>query len=325
MSIPHFARRIVPVLVIASAFLSGCSKAVNTVPWPDKPGPKVVSTFPPITCLVANVLGDSGVVRGVMSVQGPHEFNATVAEAAAVAGGELFFINGLELDNQIAEKMRASSGNKSLTIVDLGAKIDEKRYLEMEHNHDHGAGHDHHHHGGFDPHIWLGPDMAILMVESIGAELKKIDPKHAADYDRRVAEYTAKLNKLLADGKAMLGGKPIKIITMHESMGYFARAYGIEIVGSVQPSPGQEPARNELDKLIATCIEKNVTVIAVEPQYGTSSAVRVIQRELKAKGKPELHVVELDPLETSRDAIPPLDFYETKMRENLKALAEAAK
>ena len=51
----------------------------------------------------------------------------------------------------------------------------------------------------------------------------------------------------------------------------------------------------------------------------------MIQRELKARGKPELRVVELDPLETCAEAVPAMDFYEKKMRANLAALAEAIK
>ena len=312
-----------PSLVFLTALLIGCTKAPTASPWPVKPGLKVLATFAPISCFVSNVAGEHGTVRGIMSIQGPHEFDPLPADAVAVTGADLFFINGLELDNRIADKMKASSGNKLLNIVDLGSKMEDKRLLEGECNHDQKDGHKHEH--GMDPHIWLGPDMAIAMIETIRDEMKKADTSHAADYDRNASEYLAKLAKLHADGKAMLGGKKIKVLTMHESMGYFARAFDVEIVGSIQPSPGQEPTRKKLDEIIAASTDKGVSIIAVEPQYGTSSAVRVIQRELKARGKPELKVVELDPLETCAEAVPAMDFYEKKMRANLAALAEAIK
>jgi zinc transport system substrate-binding protein len=314
--------RIATLLLVTAV---GCNKSGSstTQSWPDKPGPKALATFAPITCFVANVAGDRGTVRGIMSTQGPHEFVDTRSDAANVAGADLFFINGLELDNRIADKMKAASGNRALAIVDLGSKFDELRLLEGECHHEHADGHKHEH--GLDPHIWLGPDMAISLVEFIRDEYKRADAAHAADYDRRAGEYIAKLKQLHADGKKLLASKKLKILTMHESMGYFARAFELEVVGSIQTTPGQEPTRKKLDELVKTCVEKQVNVLAVEPQYTTSNSVQVIQRELKAKGLTGIQVVELDPLETSPDAVPPLDFYERKMRENLNALAATMK
>jgi ABC-type Zn uptake system ZnuABC Zn-binding protein ZnuA len=305
----------------------GCTKPASTGPvWPDVPGPKVVASFPPIACFVKNVLGDRGTLRGVMSSQGPHDFDPGKAEAQAVAGAELFVLNGLELDNAIATKMKRGSGNASLAILDLGSKLDDKLLLEGECHHDHKSGEPHHHDHGFDSHLWLGPDLAQLFVATIRDELKKIDPDHAAAYDRRAAEYAAKLAKLLDDGKATLKSKSNrKIVTMHESMGYFARAFGVEVVGSIQSAPGQEPTRKKLDEIVAAIASHKVAVIAVEPQYTSTNAVKAIQRELKAKGLPELTVIELDPMETAADAVPAADWYETKMRANLTALAAALK
>jgi zinc transport system substrate-binding protein len=313
--------RFLPFVAILAA-VAGCTKATTGPVWPESPKPKVLTTFAPIACFVANVAGDDCHVKSVMSSQGPHDFDPTPADASAVAGADLFFVNGLELDTRIAEKMKNGSGNKNLKIIELGAKIDEKLLLEGECHHDHAAGEKHEaHEHGLDPHVWLGPDLAILMVHAIRDELKRADPSHAAEYERRSGEYTAKLVKLMADGKAMLGGKTVKIVTMHESMGYFARAFDVDIVGSIQATPGQEPTRKKLDELIGLIEKKNVTILAAEPQYGSSNAVKAIQRELKAKGRPELQVIELDPIETGPAGLPPLDFYETKLRANLAALA----
>jgi hypothetical protein len=66
-------------------------------------------------------------------------------------------------------------------------------------------------------------------------------------------------------------------------------------------------------------------VIAVEPQYSTSTSGETLKKELVAKGLTDAKLVEIDPLETVRpDDLTP-DWYEKKMRENLKALADALK
>lgn len=319
-------RSMIAVGLVAMAAVLGCNKVTTAPVWPEKPGPKVVASFPPITCFVANVLGDRGTVRGVMSTQGPHDFDPTLSDAQSVHGADLFIINGLELDNAIAKKMTKAAGVRELPIIDLANTLDEKILLEGECHHDHKSGEPHHHESGFDAHLWLGPEIAMMFTNTIRDELKKRDPSGAAEYDRRAAEYVAKLQRLWDDGQAMLKGKTSrKIITMHESMNYFARAYGVEIAGSIQASPGQEPTRRKLDEIIKACVEHKVTVLAVEPQYASTNAVRAIQRELKAKGLAEVTVIELDPLETDTKAVPHGDWYETKMRANLTALANALK
>lgn len=291
--------------------------------WPDKPGPKVVVTFPPIACFAAKVMGDRGTLRGVMSSQGPHEYVESVKDAETVNGAELFFINGLELDTTISKKMLASAGNKKCKMIDLGSKFDEKKLLEGECNHE---GHNHAHEHGIDAHVWLGPDMAIKMTEVIRDELKIADPTAAAEYDARASKFIEELTKLQNDGVAMLKGKENrKIITMHESLAYFARAYDIDIAGSIQATPGQEPAKKKFDQLINTIVNKKVSVLAIEPQYVSSNAIQTIQRELKAKGLPEITVIQVDPFETDTSTTPSPDTYEKKMRANLEAIAKGLK
>src|SRR5207248_10497082 len=88
---------------------------------------------------------------------------------------------------------------------------------------------DHEH--GMDPHVWLSPDHAVYLVEGIRDELKGADPAHAADYDRRAAEYVAKLKKLKEDGVALLKDKKDrKLVTFHDSMAYFAKSFDLNIV-----------------------------------------------------------------------------------------------
>lgn len=165
---------------------SGCSQAGSG--WPDRPGPKVVVSFAPIYCFVANVAGDDAVVRNLMTTTGPHTFAGSDVEARLLRKADLFFINGLGLDSHAADALQKSSGNTGLKIIDLGGRIEKARLLEGTCHHDHHGGpHEH----GDDPHVWLGPDRAATMVLAVRDALKAADPPHAADYDRRAAGYAA--------------------------------------------------------------------------------------------------------------------------------------
>lgn len=332
-STQHSFRRVAAVVFLLAvgvglvALVPGCSPGDDG--WPkDKPGPRVVVSFAPLYCFAVNVAGDDAVVRNLLTSTGPHHFNPTDKDARLLRRADLFFVNGLGLEGDKPEKMQKGSGNKSLKIIELGAKISEERLCEGSCCHDHGDGDAHDHEHGKDPHIWLSPDYAITLVEGIRDELKAADASHAADYDRRAAEYIAKLRKLKADGIELLKDKKDrKLVTFHDSMAYFAKCFDLEIVGVLQKNPGSEPSESQLKKLIAICANpaRPVRVVCAEPQYSNSNAGTALVKILKEKGVADPVLVELDPLET----VPPdqlnAGWYEAKMRANLAALAEKMK
>lgn len=312
---------------LSLATLPGCAPVDDG--WPkDKPGPKVVVSFAPLYCFAVNVAGDDATVRNLLTTTGPHHFNPTDKDARLIRRADVFFVNGLGLEGDKPEKMKRGSGSKTLRIVELGARIPEDRLCEGSCTHDHGDGEAHDHSHGKDPHIWLSPDYAVNMVEGIRDDLKAADPAHAADYDRRAAEYVGKLKALKDEGVAMLKDKKDRrLVTFHDSMAYFAKSFGIEILGVLQKNPGSEPSDSQLKKLIAICTnpDRPVRVVCAEPQYSNSSAGTELVKILKQKGVADPVLVELDPLET----VPPEElnagWYEAKMRANLAALAEKMK
>ncbi len=309
-------------VVAVLPFFAGCAKKGQA--WPDVPGPKVVTTFAPIYCFAANVAGDDATVRNLMFFSGPHGGeHLTLDDARLMRKADVLFISGLGLDTGIAKSLKAGASNDRLVIADLGGTLDKKLLLEGACHHDHGGGpHEH----GDDPHVWLGPDHAALMVGAVRDALKNADPAHAAGYDRRAAEYVAKLAALKAEGVALLKPKTEKeLITFHDSMAYFADAFGLHVIGVVRKSPTSDPSASEIQDLVKTCVRKQVRVVAVEPQYSRNDSARTILGELTHKGVAGATFVDFDPLETvtPEDLTP--DWYERKMRTNLKNLADVLK
>src|SRR5215213_2287361 len=150
--------------LLAAVPLVGCADSGPT--WPDKPGPKIVATFPPIYCFVANVAGDDATVRTAMTSQGPHHFDPKQSDAALLRQADLFFLNGLGLDERAAGKLKSFSANGKLRLIELGAKVDKKLLEEgacTHEGHDHGHAHEH----PTDPHVWLGLDTAEQMVNGV--------------------------------------------------------------------------------------------------------------------------------------------------------------
>lgn len=303
--------------------LVGCSSSVPQ--WPEVRGPKVLVTFAPYWCFVSNVIGDLGTVKSLLSTQGPHHADTSVAERTLVERADLMFINGLGLDNRFARKLRKDSTNRKLELIDLGAKLPKAQLLQGECLHGAEDGHDHDH-GDHDPHVWLCPDLASRMVIQIRDELMKAAPEFAVEYKANAAAYLDRLAKLRAEGAALLKDrKDRKIVTVHESLGYFARSFDLTIAGVIQKAPGQEPNPAQQKELSVKCRKENVRVIAVEPQYASRKSAEALKRDLVESGIADPQVIELNTLETATsDELTP-DWYERGIRKNIEELARVLK
>lgn len=316
------------VLLCLSLIAAGC----NTAPdyWTEaKPTQKkVLVSFPPFYSFTHAVAGDDAYVLCMLAAQGPHGHDFAQTDMLKVNKADLFIYNGLTLDDLFVDKMLREHKNKSIHTLNVGATLEEKHSDLMLP----GEGHVHvvngikHIHGAADPHVWLGPDRAIAMTKIIADKLVAMDPAKEKGYRARADKYVAELKKLDAEGKAAFQGKKVKMVTMHEAFGYFADAFGITIVATIQKMPGLDPDAASMARLIKVCKEEKVSIIAVEPQYSEAQA-KELQSSLK-KGGIEAKIVTLDPLETAtipegRKFNPEPDFYLKKMRENIAAIVKA--
>jgi len=307
--------------------LAGCSKPDD--PWKDAHGKRIMTSFVPLYCFAANVAGDDATVHCLLTTTGPHDYHPVIKDALQLRGADVFFINGLDLDTDLAKRLADNSGNKNLKLVDLSkecAALKPKLLSAVEDEDDKGKEGGHHHHGDFDPHVWLGIPEAIILTQCIRDELVKIDPEHKAGYEKRAADYVARLQKIGEDGKkALADKKDHNIVAFHDSLQYFARSFDLKVVASIEGMAGQEPDPGRLTQLVKVCQRDKVRVIAVEPQYPRNTAATALLTELKNRGVADVVFAEVDPIETAEpDDLKP-DYYEKKMRENIENLAKALK
>jgi ABC-type Zn uptake system ZnuABC Zn-binding protein ZnuA len=323
---------VVLAVLVPMVLLLGCGQTSS--PWPAGVPVRVVVTIPPLESFVKNVAGPHAAVRCLCTGTGPHHYEYNVQDLQQFREANLFFAVGLTLDNKFADALHANAKNPGLAYRKLGDLLPDKLKIRDEDHDEHdkdkekekGKEEHGHEHGEIDPHVWLGIETAIVMVEKIRDELKGVDAAHAGDYDTNAKKYIETLKKLHADGRAQLEGKKNKkIVSFHESLPYFAKSFGIEIVDVIEQTAGDNPTGRKLTKLVEKCKKEDVQVIAVEPQYPGSGAAKTLHDEL---AKPAINLkvklVEVDPLETA-DAKELEDpgWYEAKMRRNVEELAKA--
>jgi len=326
-------RRSIGRVLVAAALVLGCGFpgcVRSTSVWRTRGGPpRVVVTIPALDNFVRNVGREHVGIVCLCTTQGPHHYQYNAPDAILLRQADLFFAIGLSLDDKFADVIQKESRNPHLQYIKLGERLPKNMLCAYQGEHEHGKDEEHEH-GEYDPHVWLGIPQAIALVEIIRDELKKVDANNEADYDKNAAEYIKKLQALHSYGKEQLKDKKNrKIIAFHESLGYFAKSFDVEIVGIVEEIPGAEAESVHVRNLVAACKEKDVRVIAVEPQYPAETSAEVLRNAANDKGKTIAFVV-IDPLETveAKDLVDDgkelksSEWYDKKMRQNLDNLAK---
>ena len=136
-------------------------------------------------------------------------------------------------------------------------------------------------------------------VEAIRAELTKADPDGRAAYARN-AERTARtlesLDRRIAACVERVPPAKRKIVTTHDALGYFARRYGVEVVGAVIPSLSTQAqaSAGDVQELVEQIREEGVE--AVFPESSVNPDIeRAIAREAGAKIGDSLYADSLGP------------------------------
>jgi zinc transport system substrate-binding protein len=250
----------------------------------------------------------------------PHTYEITSGQLRDLSKAQMYVKVGSGLDFENVWMDRLIAQNSGMLIVDSSSGIklrtmeahshgdedhdhdehdaedhDHEEHEAEDHDHEeHEADEDNHTHshthaaGAKDPHIWTSPQEAKIMVNNIYAGLVQVDPDNKDLYMQNRDAYLAELDAADAMIKETLAGKEGRsFIVYHPSWGYFADAYGLNEV-SVEIE-GKEPSAKDMQRLIDTAKEKNITVIFVQPGFSATSA-KAIASEINAE------VVAVDPL-----------------------------
>ncbi len=168
--------------------------------------------------------------------------------------------------------------------------------------HDDHAGHDDHEHGSFDPHFWLDPQNARVVVAEVAEALAKADPENASKYNENAARVTARLDALEANINTMV--EPIKgqsFIVFHDAYQYFENRFGLQAAGSVTVSPEVAPGAERIAAIRDKVADLKVRCVFSEPQF-SPSLVTVVTEQTDANASV------LDPLGADLEPGPDLYF-----------------
>ena len=254
---------------------------------------KVVTSIKPIHSLASYIMdgvGSPGLI--VDGYNSPHSFQLKPSHAKMLEQADIIFWIGEDLENFL-EKPLATIAKKAEKIELLEIKgikklkFRERNIFEEHEGHDdhgddakkeehddHGDdakkeehdNHDDHGHGEYDPHIWLDPINAKVILNEITEHLIENDSKNAATYKSNLAKAISEIDKLIIDVITETN-TDLSYVVFHDAYQYYENRFNVNILGAMTVNPDVMPGAEQIHEIHEVIEHDNVSCILSEPQF----------------------------------------------------------
>ncbi len=229
----------------------------------------VVTATTDMAALAQEVGGDRISVESIAKgYQDPHFVEAKPSFLLKLRQADLLIVVGLQLEIGWLPPLITQSGNARVQVGANGY-LDASQFAEIL---DIPTGTvtramgDVHPLG--NPHYWLDPDNGRRIAKGIAGKLSELDPPSAGYFQERYQDFDKRLaaaeQKWDAEMKAFHGRK---VVTYHNSFPNFAKHFGLNVIGYVEPRPGIPPTPSHTIELIGLMKRENCKIILVEPYF----------------------------------------------------------
>jgi zinc/manganese transport system substrate-binding protein len=259
---------------------------------------KVVTTLTDLASLTQEVGGDKVDVEALArGYQDPHFVDPKPSFLLKLRHADLLILVGLDLEIGWLPPLITQSGNGNIQPAAPGY-LDASQFaeiLEIPQGLVSRAEGDVHPLG--NPHYWLDPDNGRRIAKGIAAKLTEMDPADRAyfqqreqDFEKRLAEADKKWQAQMATYRGR------KIVTYHRSWPNFAKHFGLDVIGYIEPRPGIPPTPSHTIELVNLMKRENVKIELIEPYFDVKTpesiarmtAAKVVVMMPSVGGKPEI-------------------------------------
>ena len=271
---------------------------------PAKADIKVVASIKPIHSLASYLMDGVGkpdlIVDGYAS---PHGFAMKPSHAKMLQNADLIFWVGEDLESFL-EKPLNSIAKKAEKIELMEIKgLNKLEFRERnifeghdDHGHDehkedehkeHGHKedkHDDHHehaHGEHDPHIWLDPMNAKVILKEMAEHLIENDQKNTSTYQANLKKALKDLDKLTKKVKSELN-KDFKSIVFHDAYQYFEKRFDVNVLGAFTVNTDVLPGAEQLSEIREIIEHDKVSCVFSEPQFNPD-IINAVAKDMNIK------------------------------------------
>jgi ABC-type Zn uptake system ZnuABC Zn-binding protein ZnuA len=211
-----------------------------------------------------------------------HFLAAKPSDMLKAQKADLFICSGLELEIGYESLILEGSRNKNIQAGTQGHLNTSMRItpLDVPLHVDRSMG-DIHMSG--NPHYWLDPLNMKIVAENIAGRLGQLSPEDADFFQSNLEAFNQKIDQKMVEWQEAL--KPFEgesILTYHKTFVYFAKRFGLMIVGELEPKPGVEPSAKHLQSVVELVNRDNIQVILQENIY-PDKAARFVSSKTQAQ------------------------------------------
>jgi len=263
---------------------------------------KVVTSIKPLHSLASYLMDGVGkpdlIVDGYAS---PHGFSMKPSHAKMLQNANLIFWVGEDLENFL-EKPLSSIAKKAekielmeikglnvlkfreRNIFDEHDHDDHDDHAKKEDDHDDHDGHDDHEghaHGEFDPHIWLDPLNAKVILKEMTEHLIENDSKNASTYKSNLDKALKDIDKLTMDVMTELN-QSVASIVFHDAYQYFEKRFNVNILGAFTVNTDVMPGAEQLAEIREIIEHDKVSCVFSEPQFNPN-IIKAVSKDMNIK------------------------------------------
>lgn len=263
--------KIILTAALAAALLCGCAPKADYAP--------IAATTLPVWDFTSRLCQGTplAVTRLVTEqVSCLHDYSLNVRQVKAAEAAQVVVISGAGLEDFLDDLLL------DVPTIDASQGISllhsDEAHEEEEHHHEEVG-----HHHEEDPHIWLSPENAQVMAQNICDGLSRQYPDYEDTFRANLDELLSQLEALQSYGEEQLSGLQCReLIPFHDGFSYFAQAFHLTILESVEEESGSEASAKDLIHLTELVRDHNLPAIFTEVS-GSDSAAQVIAWETGCK------------------------------------------
>ena len=216
----------------------------------------VVASYSVICDLATQIAEDAAQLNCLIPPdQDPHTYEAKPSDRQAVEEADLVFYAGLNFEPSIIDMATAADSEApKIALHDEAVQqlieVEEEGALEP------------------DPHVWHDVENGLEMVALIRDNLVAVDPDNADMYTKNAEQLTAELQTLdawIPEQIATIPEEQRRLVTTHDAMSYYAKAYGLTVEGTLLGvSTEEEPTAAKINEIATSIRDKSIPIIFAE-------------------------------------------------------------
>ncbi|MEB3860125.1 MAG: zinc ABC transporter substrate-binding protein [Desulfurococcales archaeon] len=268
-------------------------------------GLQVVVTIPVLADIVSRIAGERAHVESLVEPGiSVATYELTPRDSARIEEADLFIYVGYGSEEVLGEYARSiREGAGVVRLLD----VLEERGLATEDN----------------PYFWVDPLRIVEVLDYLVGVLSEVDPQGRGYYEANAAELSKALMELdewIRERVEAIPEDQRLLVTVRDTMRYYAERYGFEVVGYVVARPGTyEPTAKSVTGLLDAILERGVRVAFIEyEEAGTTlrEVIEIISEEAGIETVGFLYIESLAPQLG-------VSTYEEMMRANTELLVES--